>query len=176
MIRSAPLAASLRLSTLVTALVASLVTPAAAVQRRDESWGKVGVSYLQYRTDAVECAHHAETKAPVALAPVDLAFALDSAMPDAQPQADLTKPNLDVSAVIDYAAQSQLHMNKHWRRVAQQLQPALAACLTARGYQRFRLTDEQTAQLKRLETGSRARNVYLWNLAVDPAVLGAQKR
>lgn len=163
-------------------LLAGLAGPAAAYVRRDESWGKLGVSYLQYRTDAVECAYDAETKAPVAIAQVDLTFMTDGIMPDATPSpppqmnsdASAPNPGLDARVALDYAAQTQMHMNKHWRTVAQQLEPALAACLKGRGYQRFRLTDPQMDELKRLSAGTRARNVYLWTLAVDPTVLKTQ--
>jgi hypothetical protein len=163
-----------RIAALLIAL--SLAAPAQAYQRRDESWGKPGISYLQYRTDAVECAYDAETKAPVKIPAVDLTFMTDSAQVDAQPQMDLTNPNADIGVVLDYAAQSRMHMNKHWRNVARQLEPALESCLRGRGYQKFRLTDAQKDELKRLTPGTRARNVYLWNLAVDPGVLKSQLR
>ncbi len=149
-------------------MVAALSTPSAAAQRRNESWGKTGISFLQYRTDAVECAYDAETKASVSIPQVDLVFMTDAPSPDAQPQMDPTNPNLDTRVVLDYAAQSQMHMNKTWREVARQLEPALAACLKARGYQRIRLGPDQVDQLKRLSPGTRARQVYLWTLAVAP--------
>ena len=165
-------------------LVASLAQPALAYLRRGESWGKPGISYLQYRTDAVECAYDAETKAPVAIAQVDLTFMTDGALPDPPPpssppmnsQGGSADPGPDTRVILDYAAQSRMHMNKHWRSVAQQLEPALVACLKGRGYQRFRLTSPQKDELKRLRAGTRARNVYLWDLAVDPTVLKTQAR
>ena len=167
MIRPASLAALL--------LATSLASPAGAYVRKDESWGKAGISFLQYRTDAVECAYLVETKTPVAIPQVDLVFATDLPTPEASPTTP-ENPNLDISAVIDYAAQYRMHMDKTWRRVSQQLEPALAACLKDRGYQRFRLTDAQDAELKRLPAGAKARQIYLWRLAVDPAVLNTQKR
>lgn len=157
-------------------LLASLSTPSSAAQRRDESWGKTGISFLQYRTDAVECAYDAETLASVSIPQVDLTFMTDAPSPDAQPQMDPTNPNLDPGVAVDYAAQSQLHMNKTWREVARQLDPALTACLKARGYQRIRLGAGQVEQLKRLPPGTRARQVYLWNLAVDPSLPRLQAR
>jgi hypothetical protein len=167
MIRPASLAALLAIT--------AIASPADAYVRKDESWGKAGISFLQYRTDAVECAYLVETKAPVAIPQVDLVFATDLPTPEASPT-DLQNPNLDISAVVDYAAQYRMRMDKTWRRVSQQLEPALASCLTDRGYQRFRLTDAQDAELKRLPAGAKARQIYLWRLAVDPAVLSAQKR
>jgi hypothetical protein len=156
-------------------LATSLASPADAYVRKDESWGKAGISFLQYRTDAVECAYLVETQAPVKIPLVDLAFATDMPLPETS-AANPENPNLDISAVVDYAAQYRLHMDKTWLRAAQQLEPALATCLKDRGYQRFRLTDAQDAELKRLPAGAKARQIYLWRLAVDPAVLSAQKR
>lgn len=162
---------------LVLACSGLLATSAAvAAPSKGETWGKAGVSFLQYRTDAVECAYEAETKAPVKIAQVDLAFMIDSAQLDANPQQDLTKPNPDINAVLDYAAQSRMRMDRTWREVARQIEPALTSCLTARGYQRLKLTAEQASELKRLRPGARARNVYLWSLAADPGILQAQAR
>jgi hypothetical protein len=155
-----------RLAALV--LIAALAaTPALAAGK--DSWGKPGTSFLQYRTDAVECAYEAETKAPVAIPQVDLAYMTDSAQPDASPNADPTQANLDVNALVDYAARAQLHMSKTWREVARQIEPALESCLRQRGYRPFRLTTAQADALKRLQTGSRARQVYLWNLSLTAA-------
>ena len=47
----------------------------------DESWGKPGVSYLQYRTDAVECAYKVGQEAPVSIPMVDLVFSMDMKPP-----------------------------------------------------------------------------------------------
>jgi hypothetical protein len=156
---------------LVAGLMTGLIAPAANAASKD-SWGKPGISFLQYRTDAVECAYEAQTKAPVSIPTVDLAYMTDAAMPDAQPtfdptQPNLNQPNMDVTALVDYAARAQLHMNKTWREVARQLKPALESCLRDRGYRPFRLEKDQIEQLKRLPTGSRARQVYLWNLALN---------
>lgn len=153
------------LSPIILCLVAAQPALAAA----KDSWAKAGTSYLQYRTDAVECAYEAQTKAPVAIPVVDLAYMTDAPQPDGQPTQDLTQANMDVTALVDYAAQSQLHMNKTWREVARQLAPALETCLRTRGYRPFRLSKDQTDQLKRLPTGSRARQVYLWNLSLNGA-------
>ena len=156
----------LRSSLTLVSLTAALAAQPALAATKD-SWGKAGTSYLQYRTDAVECAYEAQTKAPVAIPVVDLVYMTDAPQADAQPTADLTQPNMDVNVLVDYAAQSQLHMNKTWREVARQLAPALETCLRGRGYRPFRLTKDQAEELKRLPTGSRARQVYLWNLSLN---------
>jgi hypothetical protein len=119
----------------------------------DESWGKPGVSYLQYRTDAVECAWLAGSAAPVSVATVDQVFAFDGG---------------DVFEVMESTKRNQYRM---WNNVADQLEPALETCLRGRGYRPFKLTDEQNAQLKALKRGSASRHRYLYGLAVDPDVL-----
>ena len=65
-------------------------------------------------------------------------------------------------------------MSRPWREITSQLRPALTQCLSERGYRRFRLTRDQAQELKTLPAGSRARQVYLWNLAIDPRVQGRQ--
>jgi len=47
-------------------------------------------------------------------------------------------------------------------------------CLRKRGYVQFRLTEEQSAGLAKLQKGSDERRAYLHGLAADPAVLKAQ--
>jgi hypothetical protein len=118
-----------------------------------QSWGKPGISFLQYRTDAVECAWLAGSAAPVSVATVDQVFAFDGG---------------DVFEVMESTKRNQYRM---WNNVADQLEPALETCLRGRGYRPFKLTDEQNAQLKALKRGSASRHRYLYGLAVDPDVL-----
>jgi hypothetical protein len=158
------------------ALAGFLVTagPALAAQPRGETWGKPGISFLQYRTDAVECTYDAESKAPVNIPPVDLAYMTDTAQMGSRPAQDTAAPAPDLNGLLDYVAQTQMRKDRAWRNVARQLEPALTACLTSRGYQRVKLNEAQADELRRLKPGTRARHVYLWSLAVDPAVLSTQ--
>lgn len=142
----------------------------------DESWGKPGVSYLQYRTDAVECAYKVGQEAPVSIPMVDLVFSMD--MPVIDP-VDATGA-VDTSGALNSSAYDTVksldtarsRMTKPWREVVRQVRPALAQCLTERGYRRFRLTKEQYEELKRLPSGSRVRQVYLWNLSLSAVPAG----
>ncbi|WP_156398474.1 hypothetical protein [Caulobacter sp. Root1455] len=139
------------------AQIASLAGTAQAQPAPDrQSWGKPGISFLQYRTDAVECAWLAGSAAPVAVASVDQVFAMDGQ---------------DVFEVMESAKRSQYRV---WNNVADQLEPALESCLRSRGYRPFKLTDEQNAQLKQLKRGSASRHRYLYGLAIDPDVLKIQ--
>lgn len=152
----------------LTALTCALLASSAAHaqrQRGDESWGKTGVSYLQYRTDAVECAYRVGQDAPVEYALVDINFPIEMANPDAG--ADLNSYTLALASAYD---PNKARMSRPYRMISSQLQEPLAKCLGERGYRRFRLTKDQTKELRSLSPGSKARQVYLWNLAVDPQV------
>lgn len=138
-------------------LFASLAGVARAQPAPDrQSWGKPGIPFLQYRTDAVECAYIAGSTAPVSVASVDQVFAFDGG---------------DVFEVMESSKRNQYRI---WNNVADQLEPALESCLRGRGYRPFKLTDEQNAQLKALKRGSASRHRYLYGLAVDPDVLKGQ--
>jgi len=138
-------------------LTASLVGAAQAQPAPGrQSWGKPAISFLQYRTDAVECAWLAASAAPVSVPMVDQVFAFDGG---------------DVFEVMESSKRSQYRI---WNNVADQLEPALESCLRARGYRPFKLTDEQNAQLKQLKRGSTSRHRYLYGLAIDPEVLTGQ--
>lgn len=152
----------------LTALTCVLLAATAAQaqrQRGDESWGKTGISYLQYRTDAVECAYKVGKDAPVEYAEVDLIFGTNIALPTAEKDVDMPMREL-----VDAAAPNPGRMSHPYRMVASQLQQPLAKCLGDRGYRRFRMTKDQVKELRSLSPGSKARQVYLWNLAVDPEI------
>ena len=146
-----------RFAILAAGLTASLAGAAQAQPAPGrQSWGKPGISFLQYRTDAVECAYVAGNSAPVSVPSVDLVFAFDGG---------------DVFEVMESTKRNQYRI---WNNVADQLEPALDSCLRGRGYRPFKLTDEQNVQLKALKRGSVSRHRYLYGLAIDPAVLVAQ--
>jgi hypothetical protein len=50
----------------------------------------------------------------------------------------------------------------------------LSKCLAERGYQKFTLTAEQSAELAKLKPGSNEYHEYLYKLGADPAVLAKQ--
>ncbi|HWU81661.1 MAG TPA: hypothetical protein VN158_16545 [Caulobacter sp.] len=159
---------------LVCILAAAALPASAQRPPSDESWGKPGVSYLQYRTDAVECAYKVGQEAPVSIPMVDLVFPMDMPVIDPVDAAGavdtsgaLNSSTYDTVKSLDTA---RARMTKPWREIVRQVRPALAQCLTERGYRRFRLTKDQHEQLKALPTGTRARHVYLWAIAIDPEV------
>ncbi|PHY22293.1 hypothetical protein [Caulobacter sp. BP25] len=153
---------------LACVLMAASQPAQAERQRGDESWGQTGVSFLQYRTDAVECAYRVGQDAPVDYPKVDLIFSTNIVMPGAETDVDMP-----MREMVDAASPNPQRMTRPWREISSQLQAPLAKCLGERGYKRFRLTKDQIKDLGSLAVGSKARQAYLWNLAVNPQV---QKR
>ncbi|MFT4252271.1 MAG: hypothetical protein QM608_07290 [Caulobacter sp.] len=150
---------------LLAALAAA--STAQAAPTRKESWGKPGVSYLKYRTDAAECLHYVETQAPVKLALVDLTFGMD--MP-VDPDLGAREPSATGAAqsAYAYAEAHRMRMNRNWRNVRDQAEPALEKCLTERGYAKFKLSEAEQKELKDLRVGTPARHLYLWRLGSEP--------
>jgi hypothetical protein len=149
-----PFISRLAVLTVAGALLAGAAQAQPAPGR--QSWGKPAISYLQYRTDAVECAWQVGSTTKVSVPLVDQVFAMEGQ---------------DVFEVMEASKRSQY---RTFNNVADQLEPALEGCLKSRGYKPFKLTDEQNVQLKQLKRGSTSRHRYLYGLAVDPEVLKGQ--
>ncbi|PXA81636.1 hypothetical protein DMC25_20640 [Caulobacter sp. D4A] len=145
----------------------AVVGAAQAAPTRKESWGKPGVSYLKYRTDAAECLHYVEALAPVKLALVDLTFGMDVPV---DPDVGSREPSASGAgqAAQNYAEAYRLRMNRNWRNVRDQATPALEKCLAERGYSRFKLSEAEQKELKDLRVGTPARHLYLWRLGSEP--------
>jgi len=162
-----------RLATLAVLSLALISTPAGAlnVKKRNESWGKPGVSFAQYRADALECAN-VTYGAPLTLHPLP-------PMPTgyvgiAQPSGvwlDLTPRH-----VVVYTT-TLVEGVKHatWMDVSEQLQLVLDQCLIEKGYSRFRLTADQMERLDHLKKMSPERLQYLYRLGSDATVVVPQK-
>jgi hypothetical protein len=141
-------------------------TAAAKALPRDHSWGKPDVTFLQYRTDAVECAWQASQAPPVVNGTNMVMPQPPSPVPGVGPTAD------DVlSDLVDAYNVNKLIVKS---KVIDQLQGGLEACLTARGYRPFGLTKAQAEELHAMKPGDKARQLYLYRLSVDPDVLKAQ--
>lgn len=155
-------------------LAAGVADAGAAAPMPPHSWGKVGISYLQYRTDAAECAYAGLAGAGAGPGSVVINTAVQGTPPSPGPAGALAASNAAVSNL--YAAldsyRADLMMAEH--KIYKAMQSADEQCLTARGYARFRLTEEQVARLSRLKPGTHERYSYLYSLAVDPRVLQSQ--
>ncbi|HVU29930.1 MAG TPA: hypothetical protein VHE36_05965 [Sphingomicrobium sp.] len=151
--------------------------PAAPAPAPSESWGKVGVTFGQYRQDSIDCGTKGYT--------TDVA---DSDAAKTLVRASRRLENLSANGVsgtdpMDQAIQfanenqrivDQARPEKQFREVKGILQSVVDRCLIERGYSKFRLTDDQRRRLTRLKFGSEKRREYLYSLAVNPSVLKSQ--
>ena len=164
-------------------------TPAIAAPAPQESWGKVGVSFDQYRQDAVECGRQgyyldisqtADVKELVqASRRLDnLNGTFSGNTTDSSGTGPASTDTVDQMA--RFAANQQhiiegVRPEQRFRNIKRTLQSTTDSCLISRGYSKFALTSEQRHQLKKLKVGSDERHVYLFRLASNPAVLATQK-
>lgn len=168
-----------RLSLLIAAAVA---TPAAvAAPAPQAGWGKAGVSYQEYRQDALDCASeglsldvsNSEDAKAFAKATRELDALTDQGVTSAasSSQADALVQNAnDQARVID-----SLRVSKRIHNIKLMVGAAINQCLVGRGYSRFILTDDQRKQFDKLKNGSDEKRHYLYSLASDPAVLNQQR-
>src|SRR6185503_13244386 len=136
-----------RLAMAALAAFAMAATPALAVGKgRDVSWGRAGVSFDQYRADALECGNRAygvEVEVPqynAAVAGWGVASLPSSVW-----------IGLNPGRVYLYSSElADSYRNfVRWHTV-DQLQAIVDSCLVEKGYQRFRLTSDQMRTLRRL--------------------------
>jgi hypothetical protein len=165
-------------------------TPALAAPAPVESWGKAGISLNQYRADAVECGR-AGYYLDISRTEDAKAFVRASKQLDLLPTAGLASTTTSASAIGDGTndataqaigfAGTQQHIidnvrpKERMHDLEQLLQATVDRCLAGRGYSKFRLTDDQRRQLRRLKLGSEQRHTFLYQLASSPAVLQTQR-
>lgn len=163
--------------------------PGLAAPAPEESWGKAGISFDQYRQDAVECGREgyyldisetADAKEFVkASRQLDTINGLTPAgTTNVGPNGQVTSNEVDQMARF---AATQQHVidnvrpDERFRSIKQTLQTTTDNCLINRGYSKFYLTDDQRHQLRKLKAGSEQRHNYLYGLASNPAVLDRQR-
>jgi len=157
------------------------------------SWGKQGISMLDYRTDGGQCAVLAATQnskdngantaggingqnssapettggnAAVASGPSVGASAGAAFPTGGGTYRDMANPDM-----VQRAATQQRTSDLANQRARTD---SLKKCLSERGYTEFALTPEQRAHLATLPEGSDARREYLYKLATDGSVLKSQ--
>jgi hypothetical protein len=138
---------------LLGACAALIARPASATS--PTSWGKVDVSFSQYRADSETCAEQG------------LATALQQQLGNWNSAGIHNTPE-------DYLRTFQSRALEKRHAQITEGQGALDDCLIGLGYRQFRLTDAQRAHLDTLAAGSDTRQRYLYSLGRDPAVLAAQ--
>jgi hypothetical protein len=177
--RSIPIACLILCAALARPAAARLVDPGAGI-----SWGKPGVSLVQYRRDAIECGRSA---ASTDLAGTDPAKALviGSRLMDNDPTVGpgaVIDPMAGPSAAADAIAGAgsspgvmrMIGPERQFAKAGDILERALEHCLAARGYRKFKLSPAQKHRLAKLPLGSDARHAYLHSLASNAQVLETQ--
>jgi hypothetical protein len=166
-----------------------------------QSWGKAGISFAQYRSEAIACGRlganldvsHTDAAAVLIDASRKIDTITETGVPNSGNQQSDVFPSagaaagstLDVSYDPGMARSLELshrygevlagaQVDKQIRDVGALMRGTVAQCLTQLGYHRFRLTDAQQRHLARLRRGSDARQQYLFSLASDPQVLHEQ--
>jgi len=175
----------------VAALSALFASPASAVGKPgDISWGKPHVTYAAYNADAQQCANQAfgvkvgmQTKTAEALGA--LQFAAFYSFFDSQNFYSQRNTEAGNQVLVEAVRPDRVplrttlyqgvHDHAAWVDIVEQLQQVVDTCLVGRGYQKFRLTDAQRDQLRRLPIGSPEREHYLHSLGSDPRVLANQR-
>lgn len=158
------------------ALAFAVAAPAGAREQPAVSWGKAGVSFDQYRQDAVECGragYYLDVSNTEAARVFKTASSrLESNESDLHMSGDQTR----IMAIVAYSALivEGTRPRERMKEVRTLMNDAVAACLTGRGYVRFQLSSAQRDQLRHFRRGTVERHAFLYGLASDPAVLSTQ--
>ena len=163
-----------------------LATSASGSEAPQDSWGKAGVSLEQYRQDSVDCAVEGYnldiSKSEDARAFVRASRELDSVPEPVITQTGAAGPNgtNTVNVMADFAniqghIIDNLRPDQRFKSIKQMQLATISACLTQRGYLKFRLTQEQRRRLDKLKLGSDQRREYLYSLASNASILASQK-
>ena len=151
----------------------------AATRKPVESWGKAGVTFEQYRTDAIACAERGYYL-DIAQTNDAKAFVRGSReLDDATQSAAAAAPNADpvddaVRRVNEYERiRRGVEPDRRMDHLKAVLQSAVDACLRGRGYAKFTLTTEQRRRLGKMPIGSLQRRTYLYQMASSPATFKA---
>jgi hypothetical protein len=159
------------------------------------AWGKQGVSMLDYRTDAGQCAVLAVTTQSDANgaktagglsgqnsgAPAQSASGSATASAGASASAGgggganpLGGSTYRDSGSADFATRAAMQQRTQEMTEQRERNEKLKGCLVSRGYTEFSLTAEQRAKLATLPQGSEERRDYLYKLGTDVEVLNKQ--
>jgi hypothetical protein len=144
------------------------------------SWGKEGVSMLDYRTDGGQCAVLAATANPDANG-ANTAGGINgrnsggTALPTVQGGPTGTSGSSGSvyreNASPDFVNRAAIQQRSQDMAKDKARKEALSSCLVERGYTEFRLTSKERAQLAALPEGSEERRQFLFGLATNPEVL-----
>ena len=172
------------------AAAATLGSAAFAANAPQTSWGKAGVSFEDYRSDATFCVREAAATDLTGTEPANALVLASRRMAagetnDYTPSiggASSTSPSPTTGGfdpMIEAANRMQQERiaarpDLRIRQAREIMQRRLDHCLAGRGYHRFRLTDDQRRRLRHYPERAAERQTYLHSLASDPRVLAAQ--
>jgi hypothetical protein len=158
---------------------------------KSTSWGKAGVSMIDYQTDTILCATLAENVGTGNGAnsaggvngrngEVHTGGGGDAAIASGNSGAQSSSNAQSIGggtyqgvASSDYVSRAATQQRTQEMQLKQAKVDALQSCLVKRGYQEFELTTEQRAELAKLPVGTDARREYLYKIGTDPKVLKA---
>lgn len=160
-------------------LAALCATSAQARQKEVLSWGKAGVSFDAYRSDAATCGRQgyyldiADTQAVTTLkAATRQLDANEAALQSAAMTGELSRV-MDITASSAHIVEG-ARPDQRFAELRTMMTDKVAACLSQLGYTQFRLTPAQRSKLKHLKQGSPERHAYLHALGSNPMVLANQ--
>lgn len=149
----------------------------AATRTPRESWGKVGISFDQYRRDAIACGRQGYfldiSQTDDALAFVRGSGELDDATRNGNAGSAGPDPvDAAVQTARDYErVRLSVHPEQRMVHIKTTMLSTVSQCLTDRGYAKFRITAEQRHRLDKLPIGSSQRQRYLYTFASDGTIL-----
>lgn len=156
------------------------------------SWGKPGVSKIDYQTDTLLCATLADRATPDNGAKTAGGINGQNSQPRTGGQGDaaitrggsggqsssnansLGGGTYEGHASPDMVSRAANQQQAQIMALKQAKADALQSCLVDRGYSEFNLTSAQQAELAKLPQGSQQRLDYLYKLGADPATLKSQ--
>jgi hypothetical protein len=169
---------------------AALASAASATNAPRTSWGKAGISFDDYRSDATFCLREAARMDLTGTEPANALVLASRRMAAGQTNdysptiggASATAPptmNSGFDPAIEAANRMQQERmaarpDLRIRQAHDIMQRRLDRCLAGRGYQRFRLTEDQRRALRRFPERADERQTYLYSLASDPQILASQ--
>ena len=174
------------------AAIGGISVAAAAANAPQTSWGKPGVTFDDYRSDATHCLREAAGTDLTGTEPANALVLASRRMAAGQTNdysptvagASATGPSTTNSG-FDPAIEASRRMQQERmaarpelriRQAHDIMQRRLDRCLAGRGYRPFRLTEDQRRQLRHFPARAAERQVYLHSLASDPQILAAQSQ
>ena len=136
-------------------------SPSLAQSKAVSSWAKPGVSFEQYRTDAVECAKRGYFRDISQDEPAKRFLRGFRSADDDLNKADIGGPNAD--GWLDAVRRTQPDRRK--REIHEIQVGEVERCLTERGYSKFILTKGEQKQLSKFPSGSIDRQRFLHQLS-----------